>query len=173
MRFVECTHEAHAKVILDILNEAIIHSTALYDYEPRSLESMAAWFEARQSAGYPIIGAESEDGEFLGFACYGRFRARPAYKYTVEHSVYVQSRHRGEGVGTALMRRLIEIAGRQHYHVMVGGIDTASKASIALHEKLGFSRSGIIREAGFKFGRWLDVVFYQLILDTPEKPVDG
>jgi phosphinothricin acetyltransferase len=172
MRFVACTHDAHAGAILEILNEAIVNSTALYDYKPRPAEAMAGWFKAKDAGRFPVIGALG-DQALLGFASYGSFRAWPAYKYTVEHSVYVHRDHRGKGIGIALMRKLLDAAREQDYHVMVGGIDATNAASVRLHEKLGFVHAGTIRHAGFKFGRWLDLAFYQLLLETPARPVDG
>jgi GNAT superfamily N-acetyltransferase len=104
MRLVPCTEEAHSGAILAILNEAIVTSTALYDYKPRTAENMVAWFATKRANGFPVIGAVDDDsGKLLGFASYGAFRAFPAYKYTVEHSVYVDSAHRGEGLGRTLM----------------------------------------------------------------------
>ena len=173
MQFVTCTHEVHAGETLDILNEAIVNSTALYDYQPRQPESMAAWFRAKQVGRYPVIGAVAEDGRLMGFATYGTFRAWPAYKYSVEHSVYVHKDHRGKGIGIALMGQLIDTARNQQYHMLIGGIDLANRGSVAIHERLGFSHAGTIKHAGFKFGRWLDLAFYQLILETPAAPVDG
>ncbi len=173
MKFIACTPEAHAGAILDIFNEAIATSTALYDYQPRTLQSMQGWFQAKEAGGFPVIGAVDEGGTLLGFASYGTFRAWPAYKYSVEHSVYVHKDSRGQGLGPALMEQLILAARQQQLHVMIGAIDGANTASIALHEKLGFSHAGTVRQAGFKFGRWLDVAFYQLILETPAQPVDG
>ncbi len=173
MQIVACTYESHAAEILEIFNEAIVSSTALYDYKPRTPESMVGWFKAKEAGRFPVIGATGADGRLLGFASYGTFRAWPAYKYTVEHSVYVHRDHRGEGIGIALMKELIAAARRQEVHVMVGGIDVANTGSIALHEKLGFSHAGTIVQAAFKFGRWLDLGFYQLVLDTPAQPVDG
>lgn len=173
MEFVACTEEIHAEAILSILNEAITNSTALYDYRPRSLESMSGWFKAKQASTFPVIGAVSPTGELLGFASYGTFRAWPAYKYSVEHSVYIHKDYRGKGLGQALMRQLIAKAVEQQYHVMVGGIDESNSASVMLHQRLGFSHAGTIKQAGFKFGRWLDLAFYQLILQTPHAPVDG
>ena len=171
MQFVACTHDAHAAAILEILNEAIVNSTALYDYKPRALEAMVGWFKAKEAGRFPVIGA-MEGRQLLGFASYGTFRAWPAYKYTVEHSVYVHRDHRGKGIGPALMKRLIDAARDQEYHVMVGGIDAANRTSIAMHEKLGFTHAGTVRHAGYKFGRWLDLAFYQLLLETPARPVD-
>ena len=173
MRFVECTHVRHAAVILDIFNEVILNSTALYDYKPRSLDSMLAWFEAKDQGRYPVIGAESEEGELLGFASYGPFRAWPAYKYSIEHSVYVHKNHRGKGIGIILLKQLIDSAIEQQYHCMVGGIDVANTGSISMHEKLGFTHAGTIKQAGFKFGRWLDLGFWQRLLATPREPCDG
>lgn len=173
MQFVQCTQAAHAGAILEIFNEAIANSTALYDYKPRPPESMVGWFSAKEAGRFPVIGAADEAGTLLGFASYGTFRAWPAYKYSVEHSVYVHKDHRGQGLGLALMRELIAAARAQDYHVMVGGIDMANAASIALHEKLGFRHAGTIREAAFKFGRWLDLGLYQLVLETPARPSDG
>lgn len=173
MQFVTCTHETHAAAILDIFNDAIVNSTALYDYRPRTPESMVGWFNTKEAGRFPVLGATDDMGQLLGFASYGVFRAWPAYKYSVEHSVYVHQDHRGKGIGLALMQRLIAAAVEQDYHVMIGGIDVANAGSIALHEKLGFVHAGTIRQAGFKFGRWLDLAFYQLILQTPATPVDG
>lgn len=173
MRAVDCSYERHAGAILDILNEAIESSTALYDYRPRSFESMAGWFKAKDAGRFPVLGFEDDRGRLLGFASYGMFRAWPAYKYSVEHSVYIHHGHRGLGIGFALMQRLIAAAVDQQFHVMIAGIDVTNRPSIALHEKLGFEHSGTIRQVGFKFGRWLDLAFYQRTLATPHDPVDG
>jgi L-amino acid N-acyltransferase YncA len=173
MKFVDCTHAAHAVAILEIFNEAIVTSTALYDYQPRPAESMIGWFKAKETGRFPVIGTVDENDRLIGVASYGAFRAWPAYKYSVEHSVYVHKDHRGKGIGIALMQRLIAAAIGQQYHVMVGGIDVSNVGSIAMHAKLGFVHSGTVRQAGFKFGRWLDLGFYQLILPTPNAPVDG
>ncbi|HEY0942787.1 MAG TPA: GNAT family N-acetyltransferase [Steroidobacter sp.] len=173
MKFVTCTLEAHGKAILDIFNEQIRTSAGLYDYEERTPESMVAWFKAKETKGYPVIGVVDEAGMLMGFASYGMFRDRPANKYTVEHSVYIHQDHRGKGLGLALMERLIEAARAQDLHVMVAGIDAGNTVSIAMHEKLGFVYAGTIRECAFKFGRWLDLVFYQLTLQTPKHPLEG
>ena len=173
MQFIACTYESHAATILEIFNDAIANSTALYDYKPRTAESMVGWFKAKEIGGFPVIGAAAEDGQLLGFASYGTFRAWPAYKYSIEHSVYVHKDHRGRGIGRALMQQLIAKAKEQQYHVMVGGIDVTNKGSIVLHESLGFVHAGTIRQAAFKFGRWLDLGLYQLLLETPVQPVDG
>lgn len=173
MKLVRCDRTRHLDAILAILNDAIANSTALYDYRPRTAGNMVQWFEAKEQKDFPVMGAEDESGQLLGFASYGTFRAWPAYKYSVEHSVYVDARHRGKGLGRVLLEAIIAEAQRQDYHTMIGGIDAANRVSIRLHERLGFTSCGVIREAGFKFGRWLDLAFYQLILRTPSAPADG
>jgi L-amino acid N-acyltransferase YncA len=173
MRFVDCSLAAHGAAILEIFNEAIANSTALYEYKLFGPEKMTTWFADKSSGRYPVIGAVDDAGVLLGFSTYGVFRARPAYKYSVEHSVYVHQDYRGKGIGRALLARIIEAGREQEYHVMVGGIDAENAASIALHEEFGFVHAGTITQAGFKFGRWLDLAFYQLTLSTPHDPVDG
>ena len=173
MQVIKCTYAAHAETILAIFNDAIVNSTALYDYQPRQPESMVDWFKIKEIGNFPIIGAIDDSGKLLGFASYGTFRNWPAYKYSIEHSVYVDPADRHKGIGFALMQQLILAATAQQYHTMIGGIDLTNHSSIALHEKLGFIHTGTIQQAGFKFGRWLDLGFYQLILSTPVNPVDG
>jgi L-amino acid N-acyltransferase len=173
MRLVNCSLAEHGAAILRIMNDAIVSSTALYDYVPRELASMTGWFDLKVGGGFPVWGAVDSSGQLLGFATYGTFRGWPAYKYSVEHSVYVQQGSRGQGVGKALMQRLIASATEQQLHVMVGGIDAGNAHSVAFHERLGFSHAGTIKQAGFKFGRWLDLAFYQLVLPTPHHPLDG
>jgi phosphinothricin acetyltransferase len=172
VRLIECDRARSAE-ILAILNEAILNSTALYDYEPRTMAMMDAWFDVKMKGHYPVLGAIDDEGRLLGFATYGAFRERPAYKYTVEHSLYVNRDVRGRGVGRRLLDAIIERAKAEHYHVLIGGIDADNAVSIELHKKFGFTYCGEIREAGFKFGRWLHLVFYQLILETPKHPADG
>jgi len=169
---IRCTLQ-QAEAIRAIFNDAILHSTALYDYEPRSPEMIETWFAAKARGNYPVIGLVNPAGELLGFGSYGPFRAFPAYKYSIEHSVYVDARFRGQGAGRQLLQMLIEAATAQDYHMMIGGIDAANAASIALHRSLGFTPCASIRQAGFKFGRWLDLEFYQLLLPTPAQPLDG
>ena len=158
--------------ILEIFNDAILHSTALYDYKARTMENMIPWYAAKVKGNYPVVGAFDPSGHLLGFGSYGSFRNWPAYKYTIEHSVYVNHNYRGKGIGKILLTEIVKNAIAQDYHVLVGGIDASNTASIKLHERLGFVYSGMIRQAGYKFGEWLDLSFYQLILNTPEFPVE-
>jgi len=172
MNIIRCD-PSHAEQILAIYNHAIVTSTALYDYKPRTMEAMAAWFETKRKGNYPVIGVISESGQLMGFGSYGAFRPFPAYKYTVEHSVYVAEGFRGRGLGKLLLAEVIANARAQDYHVLIGVIDSQNAVSLKLHQQLGFEAAGTIKHAGFKFGRWLDVDFYQLILETPAQPVDG
>ncbi|SAK64454.1 GNAT family N-acetyltransferase [Caballeronia ptereochthonis] len=173
VRLIDCNEAEHASAILEILNEAIVNSTALYDYAPRPPQAMSTWFAAKRAGGFPVVGAVDAKGTLLGFASWGTFRAFPAYKYSVEHSVYVHREHRGRGLGERLLREVIRRAREAQVHVLVGCVDAANGASIGLHTRLGFVQAGTIKEAGFKFGRWLDAAFYQLNLETPTNPVDG
>ena len=173
MKIITADEPTHSDVILKIFNDAILTSTALYEYKPRTPETMRAWFDNKRKGAFPVIVALDDSNQLVGFGSYGTFRAFPGYKYTVEHSVYVDSRFRGRGVGRAILRELITLAQKNDYHVLIGVIDTTNAPSIALHENLGFTLCGHIRDDGFKFGRWLDVAFYQLILPTPARPIDG
>jgi L-amino acid N-acyltransferase len=173
VKLVDCNFEQHAAAILDIFNDAIANSTALYEYKPRTMDTMRTWFATKEASRFPVIGAVADAGALMGFASYGAFRAFPANKYTVEHSVYVQKDHRGKGVSIALMNAIVARAKAAELHTLIGGIDAANAVSIALHEKLGFTHAGTIKHAAFKFNRWLNLAFYQLILDTPANPVDG
>jgi L-amino acid N-acyltransferase len=172
MKFISCDGQ-YAAEILAIFNEAILHSTAIYDYKPRDLAYMHEWFEAKQKACFPVIGLLNEDDLLVGFGTYGRFRDRPAYKYTIEHSLYVHTDHRGKGYGRLILKTLIEHARASGYHNIIGGIDSGNEVSIILHKSLGFEHAGTIRQAGYKFSQWLDLDFYQLLLATPEHPVEG
>lgn len=173
MKFVDCTRERHSAAILAIFNEAIANSTAIYEYELLKPDYMDKWFDTKAKGNYPVIGLENDAGELAGFASYGKFRDRPAYKYTIEHSVYVDTRFRGQKLGATLLEAIIAAAVKQNYHVLMGGIDASNAMSIRLHERFGFTHCGTVSQAGFKFGRWLDLALYQKILATPATPVDG
>jgi phosphinothricin acetyltransferase len=152
------------QAILDIINYNILNSTALYDYEPRSLANQITIFEDKLTKGFPIIVA-TENNKVIGFGYYSEFRFREAYKFTVEHSVYTDKDSIGKGIGKLLMTRLITLAKTQNLHTMIGVIDSENNSSITFHEKFGFKTVGIIKESGYKFDRWLDSVFMQLILE--------
>ncbi len=173
MKIIHCSFEQHAEDILAIFNDAILNSTALFVYQPRTMAFMQEWFAGKKESGIPVLGMVDDSGTLLGFASFGPFRPQAAYKYTVEHSVYVHKDQRGRGIGEQLMRELIKIAEQQQYHVLIAAVDAANQGSVALHRKLGFSNTGNIREAAFKFGQWRDLAFFQLTLATPDNPTDG
>jgi phosphinothricin acetyltransferase len=172
MNLVRCDAK-FSDPILAIFNDAIVNSTALYDYKPRTSQSMVQWFDNKQKGNFPVIGVVADNGELMGFASYGTFRAWPAYKYSVEHSIYVAASHRGKGLGKLLLREIVNAAREQNYHVLIGGIDSQNAVSIRMHKRFGFQHAGTLKQVGFKFGRWLDLEFYQLLLETPAQPVDG
>ena len=151
------------QAILDIINYNILHSTALYDYTIRSYEQQKNILEEKINKNFPVLVAEL-DGNIVGFGMYSEFRFREAYKFTVEHSVYVNKDFHGKGVGKVLMQELIALARKQKLHTMIAVIDSENQSSVEFHEKFGFKTVGIIKESGFKFDRWLDSVFMQLIL---------
>lgn len=149
--------------VLAIYNDAIATSTAVYRDEPADLEDRRRWWRDRREQGYPVLVAADDTG-VVGFASFGDFRPWPGYRYTVEHMVYVRAGRRGNGVGRSLMLALIARAVTLDKHVMVAGVDAGNAASIRFHERLGFERVAHFREVGFKFGRWLDLVFLQHLL---------
>jgi L-amino acid N-acyltransferase YncA len=151
------------QAILAIINYNIVHSTSLYDYTIRNYEQQKAILEEKIKKGFPVLVAVT-NGEPVGFGMYSEFRFREAYKFTVEHSVYVSHDEMGKGIGKLLLSELIELAKAQELHTMIGVIDSENQGSILFHEQFGFKTVGIIKESGYKFDRWLDSVFMQLLL---------
>ncbi len=146
--------------ILEITNFEILHSTVNYDYDSKTKEFQEKWFLEKTKAGLPVIVA-TIDQEVLGFATYGSFRLKPAYQFTIEHSIYLHHKARGKGLGKQLMRQLILLAKKNGYHTMVGGIDSSNLNSLEFHKKLGFQEIGRFKEIGRKFDKWLDLIFVQ------------
>jgi phosphinothricin acetyltransferase len=136
----------------------------LYDYNIRTFEQQQNILEEKINKNFPVIVAEL-DGQVVGFGMYSEFRFREAYKFTVEHSVYVDESFHGKGIGKLLLQELITLAKEQKLHTMIAVIDAENQSSVEFHEKFGFKTVGIIKESGFKFDRWLDSVFMQLILE--------
>nr|MBF0683980.1 N-acetyltransferase [Pseudomonas sp.] len=161
--------EADLQGILHIYNDAVQNSTAIWNDTPVDLASRRAWLAERREQGNPVLVALSEDGQVVGYASYGPWRPHEGFRHTVEHSVYVREGQRGSGVGRALMRDLISHARGAGRHVMVGAIESENRASIHMHQQLGFIHVGQMRQVGCKFGRWLDLTLVQLILDTAGK----
>ena len=149
--------------ILDIINFYILNTTAIYDYEPRTKEQQSIILKDKFANHFPFLVARI-DSKIVGFGTYGSFRFKKAYQFTVEHSVYTHPNHLGFGVGKKLMSELILIAKKQKIHTMIAVIDSGNQHSVDFHKNFGFETVGIIKESGFKFEKWLDSVFMQLIL---------
>lgn len=158
--------------IRDIYNDAVLNTTAIWNEQPVDLANRQAWFDARQAQHYPIlvvVDAAAGD-DVLGYASFGDWRPFEGFRHTIEHSVYIRSDQRGNGLGPKLMEALIERARRCDKHVMVAAIESGNAASIRLHERLGFTLNGQMPQVGVKFGRWLDLTFMQLILNPGARP---
>jgi phosphinothricin acetyltransferase len=151
--------------ILAIYNEVIRNSTAVYSEEEFTPARGEAWFDGKVSNGFPVIAARDPSG-VVGFGTFGEFRAWPCYRHSVEHSVHVRADRRGRGIGRALLTGLLGRAARMGKHVMIAGIDADNTVSIGLHRSLGFTNAGHFHQVGYKFGRWLDLVFMECILPT-------
>lgn len=158
--------------ILEIYNDAILNTTSVYDYEAHTIHDREHWYEKKKQEAYPIF-VYVENNKVVGFATLGPFREWPAYKYSVEHSIYVHKGYRNKGIGMLLTKKIIRVANEREYATLVVGIDDANEKSIKMHEKLEFKYSGTINKAGYKFGRWLNLAFYQLELKGPKKPTEG
>lgn len=160
------------KPILDIYNDAILTTTSVYSYNPHTLEMRQQWFDEKISKDIPVIVA-AIDGQVVGFTTYGPFRVWPAYKYSIEHSVYVHRDFRNQGIAKKLLIRLIEVATSKDVHTIIAGIDSDNSASIHLHKQLGFQDAGHFSQVGYKFGKWLNLRFLQLILHNDLQPIEG
>lgn len=150
--------------VLAIYNDVIATSTAVYTDTPVTLDDRVAWWRARTvDMRYPVLVAHDEQG-VAGYATFGDFRSWPGYRFTVEHSVHVRADARGRGIGPALVSALMPRAAALGKHVMVGGIDADNAVSIRMHARLGFEKVAHMKQVGWKFGRWLDLVFMQRVV---------
>ena len=156
--------ETDMVAVLDIYNDAVLTTTAVWNETPRTQDQQYEWFVAKRAQQHPVLVAVV-DGDVAGFCSYGPFRAWYGYRYTVENSIYVSERHRGRGIAGRLLAALIERARAQGLHTMVAGIEGRNEVSIRLHERAGFTRAGVLREVGYKFDRWLDLVFMERKLE--------
>ncbi|QCE32672.1 N-acetyltransferase [Acetobacteraceae bacterium] len=153
--------------ILAIYNDAICTTNAVYTETQTTLEERKAWFLRQQEAGFPIfvaITGRNDQEKIAGFGTFGQFRPWAGFKYSVEHSLYINRAFQGQGFGGLILNRLLEEAVKMKLHLMVAGIDSGNKASIRLHEKFGFTSVGLLKEAGYKNGQWLDLNFMQKML---------
>jgi phosphinothricin acetyltransferase len=150
--------------ILEIYNDAVLTTTATYDYEPRAMEHRVAWFEDHVKQDYAIFVAEDRTGNIVGWSALNPYHARMGYRFTSENSVYVATQHRGKGIGKLLLAPLIEAARKRGLRAIIAAIDAENDVSIRLHARFGFEKVGHFKSVGFKFNRWLDVVYMELLL---------
>lgn len=150
--------------ILEIYNEAVLNTTATYDYEPRTLEHRLAWFEDHERHNYPVFVAVNDAGRVIGWSALNRYHDRKGYQFSTENSVYVAADQRGKGIGRLLLKPLIDAARARGLHAILAGIDAENDASLRLHARFGFEKVAHFKQVGFKFGRWLDVVYMELLL---------
>jgi L-amino acid N-acyltransferase len=155
---------ADLQSILDIYNEAVLNTTASYDYEPRTLEHRTAWFEDHERLNYPIFVAVDDQERVVGWSALNPFHSRIGYQFTTENSIYIAADQRGKGIGQLLLPPLIEGARQRGLHAIIAAIDATNEASIRLHARFGFEKVAHLKQVGFKFGRWLDVVYMELIV---------
>lgn len=148
--------------ILNIYNYAIVHLTATFDTEEETLEDRQNWFD-NHNEKYPVIVAEM-DGEVVGFSCLSPFKRKKAYSQSAEISIYTSPESQGKGIGKTLMEEIIERAKQNGLRTIIAVITSGNEASVRLHKKFGFKFAGRIKEVGYKFGQWLDVEYYQLLL---------
>ena len=149
--------------ILEIINYEILNSTVVYDYKERTYDFQLNWLRQKKKDGMPVIVAESENG-VIGFGTFGIFRPWAAYQYSVEHSIYVDKEYQANGIGKQLLTKLIVLAIENGFHTMIAGVDASNERSIEFHKKFGFKEIGTFKEVGFKFDKWLDLLFLQLLL---------
>lgn len=155
--------EADLPAILDIYNAAVLNETSIWHDEISDLAERRTWWQERIAQGFPVYVADV-NGTVSGYGTFGEFRANRGYRFTVEHSIYVAVPVQRRGIGSVLLTRLIAEARRTNKHAMIGGIASDNLASLALHQRFGFVETGRMPQVGFKFGRWLDLVFMQKIL---------
>src|SRR5688572_16702906 len=148
--------------INDIYNHFVLHSTCTYQETPDSPAARRDWFD-RHGPTHPITVAEM-DGQIVGWGALSTFHARSAYRFTVENSVYVNHAHHRRGLGDAILTDLIGRARTIGHRTIIAGIDASQEASIAIHAKHGFVKVGHLAQVGYKFDRWLDVVYMQLMV---------
>ena len=147
----------------EIFNEVLRNSNSIYREEEVTLEERYSWFDEKIEHGFPIYGGY-EGEKLLGYAGYGTWRAAQGYRKSVELTIYVDSAHRGSGIGSKLMQTIIDDASLNGYHVMIGAIDSANQASIDFHKRFGFVESARMPEVALKNGEWLTLVFMQITL---------
>ncbi len=149
-----------------IYNDAVLKTTATYDYEPEPLSRREAWFEEHRQMGLPIFVTTTASGTVTGWSSLSPFHRRPGFRFTVENSIYVAEEYRGQGLGSALMEPLISAGIQLGLHSIIAAVDASNQISVRLHQRFGFQEIGRFPEVGYKFDRWLDVLYLQRRLST-------
>ncbi len=162
--------EADLEAILNIYNDVIVNTTAVYSEKPHTLQMRKDWYVDRINNNFPVFVAVVDD-VVAGFSSFGHFRAWPCYRYTVEVSVYVDTLYRGKGISKMLLQILINRAKELNIHAVIAGISADNEISINLHSSFGFKEVAHFKEVGYKFGRWLDLKFLELILNNTPGPI--
>ncbi|HET9691799.1 MAG TPA: GNAT family N-acetyltransferase [Acidimicrobiales bacterium] len=161
-----------AQAIMEIYNREVLGSTVTFDMVPRSLHEQLEWLDEHAGA-HPAVVAVDDAGVVCGFGSLSPYRSRPAYRMTVEDSVYVHRDAQGRGVGRLVLRELLRLAEAHGFHSVMARIVEGHEASIALHRSCGFELVGVERQVGRKFSRWLDVALMQRLLGDHDGPVAG
>jgi L-amino acid N-acyltransferase YncA len=158
---------ADVPAILDIYNESVLHSTATFDITPQTLEERQQWLAEHTPEQYPAICLVIDD-VIVGWGSLSPYRTRPAYRFSVEYSVYIHKDHQGRGYGRILLEELLARAQQLGYRTVIGCMESSNTASLDLSYKLGFVKTGELHQVGYKFDRWLDVTFVEKILDSAQ-----
>ncbi|MCX6290554.1 MAG: GNAT family N-acetyltransferase [Bacteroidetes bacterium] len=153
--------EADQPAICEIYNESVLNSAATFDTEPRTFETQMEWFR-KHKKNHPVLAAEN-NGNIIGWASLSPWSDRCAYDTTVEVSVYIHHDFRGHGVGKTLLEKVLEEGRKEKNHTVISRITEGNEASICIHEKAGFRHVGVMKEVGYKFGKFLDVTIMQLV----------
>jgi L-amino acid N-acyltransferase YncA len=161
---IRAAQPSDISAILDIYNEVILHSTAVYCDDPTTQEERLGWYTGRISKGYPVLVAEIQ-GKIAGYASFGDFRSFSGFRFTVEHSVHLAPEYRGKGIGSALLAALFPLAKAMGKHLMVAIVDAENQRSIDFHQRMGFTEVGRMPEVARKFDRWLEMVMMQRVVD--------
>jgi L-amino acid N-acyltransferase YncA len=159
---IRAATEADLPAINDIYNYYVLRSTCTYQERPETLDSRRQWF-AGHGEKHPIIVAMQQD-QVIGWGSLSPFHARSAYRFSVENSIYIDHRFHRRGIGASLLQNLIDRARSLGHQTIVAGADTEQAGSLALHSKFGFEQVAHFKRVGFKFDRWLDVIYMQLFL---------
>jgi len=170
---IRASTEADMRPVAEIYAHHVLHGAASFELEPPSLQEMIDRRRAIVAGGYVYLVAEAEAG-IVGYAYVTAYRSRPAYRFTVEDSVYVRAGHEGRGIGLRLMQALLAECEKRPFRQIIAVIgDSGNRASIELHRRLGFRMVGTFRSAGFKFGRWIDSVLMQKELGAGDRTKPG